>query len=144
MSITTNLDVKPFDPLNLGIEHSWRGQDEGSYVEDEFGVEGYGRNSEREDHRLSLTVNYKIANMIAIEVKQSLSVQNKWRVADDGRTPVWDKFDANIVGRASTEYSLPDGTTLNVSVARTQREATSISERQRKVWNISANISRNF
>lgn len=144
MSITTNLDWKPFSPLNLGLEHSWRGQDEGSYVEDEFGVEGYGRNSEREDHRLGLALNYKIANLVSIEVKQSLSIQDKWRITEDGRTRVWDKFDTSILGRASTEYSLPDGTTLNVSVARTQREATSISERQRKVWNISANISRTF
>jgi len=58
--------------------------------------------------------------------------------------PVWDKYDASIVGRASTEYTLPDGTTLNVSVARTHRDATSISERQREVWNISANLSRTF
>ncbi|MFH1866447.1 MAG: hypothetical protein ABIK85_11255, partial [Candidatus Eisenbacteria bacterium] len=144
MSITTGLNWKPFDPLDLGLEHSWRGQDEGSYGEDAFGVEGYGRNSEREDHRLGLTLNYKIADMISIEVKQSLSVQNKWRISEDGKTPVWDKFDADLVGRASTEYSLPDGTTLNVSVARTHREATSISERQREVWNISANISRTF
>ncbi|MFH1689165.1 MAG: hypothetical protein ABIE42_02875 [Candidatus Eisenbacteria bacterium] len=144
MSITTGLSWKPFDPLDLGLEHTWRGQDEGSYGEDAFGVEGYGRNSEREDHRLSLTLNYKIADQISIEVRQSLSVQNKWRVSEDGKAPVWDKFDANLVGRASTEYSLPDGTTLNVSVARTHREATSISERQREVWNISANLSRVF
>ena len=144
MSITTGLNWKPFSPLDLGFEHSWRGQDEGSYVEDALGVEGYGRNSERKDHRLGLTLNYKIADTISIEVKQSLSVQNKWRTNEGGRIPVWDKFDATLVGRASTEYTLPDGTKLDVSVARTHREATSISERQREVWNISANISRSF
>jgi hypothetical protein len=144
MLITTNLSWKPFDQLDLGLEHSWRGQDEGSYAEDEFGVEGYGRNSEREDHKLGLSVNYKIADLIAIEVRQHLTVQNKWRVDEDGKTPVWDKFDTGISGKASTDYSLPDGTTLSISVQRTHRDATSISDRQREVWNITANLNRTF
>ncbi len=42
------------------------------------------------------------------------------------------------------DYSLPDGTALRISVARTHRNATSISERQREVWNIAANLSRTF
>jgi hypothetical protein len=145
MSVTTTLSWKPFDKLDLGLEHSWRGQDEGSYAEDEYGVEGYGRNSEREDHRLGLSLNYKIADLIAIEVRQHLSVQNKWRMDDDGeKTPVWDKFDTGIVGKATTDYSLPDGTTLSLSVQRTHRDATSISDRQREVWNITANLNRTF
>ena len=144
MSITTSMNWKPFDPLDLGMEHTWRGQDEGSYVEDALGIEGYGKNSERKDHKLGLTIKYKIADLISIEVRQSLSVQDKWKFTDDGKVPVWDKYDANIVGRASTEYTLTDGTTLNVSVARTHRDATSISERQREVWNISANLGRTF
>ena len=144
MSITTGVAWKPFDPLSLGLDHTWRGQDEGSYAEDAFGVEGYGRNSERKDHRLGLTLNYKIADLVSIEVRQSLSVQDKWRITEEGKTPIWDKYDASLVGKASTEYSLPDGTTLNVSVARTHRDATSISERQREVWNISANLNRTF
>ena len=144
MSVTTGCNWKLFGALDLGVEHTWRGQDEGSYIEDVYGVEGYGRNSERQDQKLGITLNYKIADLVAIEVKQSLSVQNKWNVNDDGKIPVWDKFDTRIVGRASTDYELPDGTTLKVTIIRTHRNATSISERQREVWNISATINRNF
>ncbi len=145
MSITTGLNWKPFDPLELGLEHTWRVQDEGSYAENEHGVEGYGRNSERVDQKLGVTLGYKIADVIKIEVRQNLGVQDKWSIDEDGdKTPVWDKFDTSIVGKASTDYSLPDGTTLKISVARTHRNATSISERQREVWNISADLSRTF
>ena len=144
MSITTGCNWKPFSPLDLVLEHTWRAQDEGSYVEDVYGVEGYGRNSERQDQKLGITLRYKIADIVTIEVKQSLSVQNKWKINDDGKTPVWDKFDTRIVGKASTDYSLPDGTTLKVTIARTHRNATSISDRQREVWNITAKISRTF
>ena len=144
MSITTGCNWKLFGALELGLEHAWRAQDEGSYVEDVYGVEGYGRNSERQDQKLGITLNYKIADVVAIEVKQSLSVQNKWKVSDDGKIPVWDKFDTRLVGKASTDYELPDGTTLKVTLIRTHRNATSISERQREVWNISASINRIF
>jgi hypothetical protein len=145
MSITTGLNWRPFDPLELGLEHTWRAQDEGSYTENEQGVEGYGRNSERIDQKLGITLGYKIADLITIEVRQNLGVQDKWKIDEDGdRTPVWDKFDTSIVGKASTEYSLPDGTALKISVARTHRNATNISERQREVWNIAANLNRTF
>ena len=144
MSITTGLNWKPFNPLELGVEHTWRVQDEGSYSEDEHGVEGYGRSSERIDQKLGITLGYKIADLIKIEVRQNLGVQNKWKIDEDGKTPTWDRFDTSIVGRASTEYSLPDGTALKISIARTHRNATSISERQREVWNISANLNRTF
>ncbi len=145
MSVTTGLNWKPFDPLELGLEHTWRVQDEGSYAENEQGVEGYGRNSERIDQKLGITLGYKIADLIQIEVRQNLGVQDKWRIDEDGnKTAVWDKFDTSIVGKASTDYSLPDGTALKISIARTHRNATSISERQREVWNISANLSRTF
>ena len=144
MSIRTGLNWKPFDPLELALEHTWRAQDEGSFVKDEYGVEGYGRNSERVNQKLGITLKYKIADLVSIEVRQNLSVQDKWKIDEDGKTPLWDKFDTSLVGKASTDYSLPDGTTLKVSIARTHRDATSISERQREVWNISANLSRTF
>jgi len=145
MSIKTGLSWKPFEPLALNLDHTYRTQDEGSYAEDEFGVEGYGKGSERVDQSLGLTLRYKIADMINIEVNQRLGVQDKWRYDDEGeRSKIWDKYDASIVGRASTEYSLPDGTKLNASVARTLRDATSISERQREVWNISVTANRTF
>ena len=144
LSIKTGLNWKPFTPLELGLEHTWRSQDEGSYVEDAHGNEGYGKNSERVDQVLGLSLNYKIGDLIAIEVRQNLNVQNKWKVEDEGKTLVWDRFDTSIVGRASTDYTLSDGTILKISVARTHRDATSISERQREVWNISADLTRTF
>jgi len=144
MSITTGVNWKPFNPLELGMEHTWRVQDEGSYSKDEDGVEGYGRSSERINQKLRITLGYKIGDLINIEVRQNLGVQNKWKIEEDGKTPVWDRFDTSIVGRASTDYSLPDGTALKISIARTHRNATNISERQREVWNISANLSRTF
>ncbi len=144
MSITTGCNWKLLGALDLGLEHTWRAQDEGSYVEDVYGVEGYGKNSERQDQKLAITLNYKIADMVTIEVKQSLSVQNKWKINDDGKIPVWDKYDTRMVGKATTDYELPDGTTLKVTIIRTHRDATSISERQREVWNISASINRVF
>jgi hypothetical protein len=145
MSISTGLNWKPFDPLDLSIEHTYKAQDEGSYVKDEQGVEGYGRSSERADQTLGLTLRYKIADLVSIEVRQSLSVQDKWRIdAEGNKTRTWDKFDTSIVGKATTEYSLDDGTTLNASVARTLRDATSISDRQREVWNISVTLNRTF
>jgi hypothetical protein len=145
MTITTGVSWKPFSPLDLSIEHTFRAQDEGSYVKDEQGVEGYGRNSERSDQSLGFTVRYRIADLISIEVKQTLGVQDKWRINEDGsRTRVWDKYDTSILGKASTEYSLDDGTKLTASIARTLRDATSISERQREVWNIAVTLDRTF
>jgi len=144
MSIITGVNWKPFDPLELGMEHTWRVQDEGSYSEDEYGAKGYGRSSERVDQKLGITLGYKIGDLVRIEVRQNLGVQDKWKIEEDGKTPVWDKFDTSIVGKASTEYTLPDGTALKISIARTHRNATNISERQREVWNISANLNRTF
>jgi hypothetical protein len=144
-SVSTGLNWKPFDPLSLTIDHTYRSQDEGSYVKDTSGLETYGKSSERADHSMTLGLKYKIADLVSIEVTQNLNVQDKWRINEDGsRTRTWDKFDTSIVGKAITEYSLADGTTLKASVARTLRDATSISDRQRQVWNISVTLNRTF
>lgn len=144
MTITTGITWHPFDPLDLSVDHIYRVQDEGAYVRDEFGVERYGKDSERQDQKLGIRLSYRLADIVTIEVSQNLNVQDKWKIGEEGRTRVWDKFDTSLVGKASTDYTLPDGATLKVSVARTHRDATSISERQREVWNISANLSKTF
>ncbi|MBN2564147.1 MAG: hypothetical protein JXB46_00390 [Candidatus Eisenbacteria bacterium] len=144
LSITSSADWRPFDPLRLNIEHTYRTQDEGAYVEDDAGVEAYGKDTERVTQKLAVGLRYTIAGRIDIEVKQDFGVQEKWSFTPEGKVPSWDTFDTSIVGKASTEYSLDDGTTITATVARTHRDATSISDRQREVWNISLNLNRTF
>ncbi len=144
MSVTTGINWKPIGKLNMDISHTYRIQDEGAYVRDEDGLEKYGKDSERVDQKIGIGVNYRIADIVDIEVRQELGVQEKWKIDENGKTPTWDKFDTSIVGRASTDYTLPDGTSVRFSVARTHRDATSISDRQREVWNISLKFNRTF
>jgi hypothetical protein len=144
LAVTTGMNWSPFDPLKLNIDHTYRTQDEGAYVDDENGTESYGKDSERVTQKLGVGLRYTIAGRIHIEVRQELGVQEKWNITPDGKVPAWDTFDTNIVGKASTEYSLDDGTKITASVARTHRDATSISDRQREVWNISLNLNRTF
>ena len=79
-----------------------------------------------------------------IEVRHDFGTQEKWNITEDGRVPVWDMYDTSIVGRASTEYTFEDGTRLVASIARTHRDATSISESQKEVWNITLKLNRTF
>jgi len=142
--IGTGLDWRPIGGLGLNVEHKYRGQDEGAYREDEFGVERYARNSERDDHSMSISVRYRLLELIDLEVKQDLSFQKKWTFSDDEKRLAWEKYDTSVTGRASLNHTLEDGTRLSVSVARTHRDATNIVERQREVWNITANIDKTF
>jgi opacity protein-like surface antigen len=143
-SITTGLDWRPFDPLKLGIEHRYRAQDEGAYVKDESGVEGYGKNSERTDNSMKIGLRYKLWGALDIDASQELSFQKKWSFSGGKRTFSWEKFDATLAGKASMDYELKDGSKLKLSVGRTHRDATSILDRQRKVWNIALSIDRTF
>lgn len=142
--VATSLDWQPIGGLGLGIEHRYRGQDEGTYREDEFGVERYARNSERDDNSMSISVSYTLFDLINLEVKQELSFQKKWTFSDDEKTLAWEKYDTSVTGKAGFNHTLEDGTKFNVSVGRTHRDATSIVERQREVWNISASIDKTF
>lgn len=142
--ISTGLDWRPIDGLGLNVEHKYRGQDEGAYREDELGVERYARNSERDDNSMAISVRYNLFDLIDIEVKQELSFQKKWTFNDDERRLAWEKYDTSVTGRAGLNHSLEDGTRLSVSVGRTHRDATNIVDRQREVWNITANIDKKF
>jgi hypothetical protein len=142
--VGTGLDWRPLGGLGLNIDHTFRGQDEGAYREDELGLERYARNSERDDNSMSISVKYRLFDLVDIEVKQELSFQKKWSFNDDERRLAWEKYDTSVTGRASLSHSLKDGTRLSASVARTHRDATNIVDRQREVWNITANIDKTF
>jgi len=142
--VTTGVDWAVIDPLRITVSHTYRGQDEGSYVEGPDGVERYGKNSERDDQSMKITLSYRFLDVIDLEATQEFSVQEKWRIEDGERIPSWDKFDTSITGKASADYKLADGTTLSFSVGLTEREGTSVVERQREVWNISVNIDKTF
>jgi len=130
--------------LSLSADHRYRAQDEGSYVEDENGVERYGRNSERDDHTMGLSVRHKIADLISIEVTQTFGVQQKWTVEEGVRSFSWRRTDTSITGRASLDYTFEGGATLSASISKTSRDATRIAESQREIWRASVTINRTF
>lgn len=142
--VSTALDWRLLGGLGLGIEHKYRGQDEGAYREDEFGVDRYTRNSQRDDNSMSISVRYKLLDLIGLEARQELSFQKKWTFTEDEKLLAWEKYDTSVTGQASLNHNFEDGTRLSVSVARTHRDATNIVERQRDVWNIAANIDKTF
>lgn len=142
--IASDVDWRPISGLGLSVEHKYRGQDEGAYREDEFGVERYAKNSERDDNSMSISMSYKLFGLIDLEMSQELSFQKKWKFDDQERSLAWEKFDASITGRASLNHSLEDGTTFRGSVGRTHRDATNITERQREVWSVTLNIDKTF
>jgi hypothetical protein len=142
--IGTDLDWRPLPGLGLSVDHTYRGQDEGAYQEDELGVERYSRNSQRDDNSMSITVKYRLFDLVDLEVKQDLSFQKKWTFDGDQKALAWEKYDTSVTGKASFSHTLKDGARFSVSVARTHRDATNIVERQRQVWNITANIDKTF
>ncbi len=144
LSIATELDWKPMARLKLDATHTYSGQDEGSYVEDAFGVEHYDRGSEREDHRITLKVRYTFFDLIDIEAEQGLNVTRKWTIGDHVQWLSYERYDTNFTAKASIDHTLDDGSILKISVARTLRDAPNITEQQADVWNISATLDRTF
>ncbi len=142
--VTTELDWRMIDGVNTTFKHRYRGQDEGSYVEGDDGIERYGKNSERDDHTLSVIVRHKLFDLIDLEVKQDYSVQRRWVIEGDTRRLSWEKFDTSLSGKASVSHDLEDGTKIRISVTRTLRDATTITERQEDVWNASIMLERTF
>jgi hypothetical protein len=143
-SVLTVLDWRPFDPLKLSVEHRFRAQDEGAYVKDASGVAGYGKNSERNDNSMKIGLKYQLWGAVDVEASQDLSYQKKWTFREDQRVFAWEKFDMMLTGRASMDYKFADGSKLRLSLGRTRRDATTIIDRQRQVWNISLSIDRTF
>jgi hypothetical protein len=93
---------------------------------------------------MSIAMKYRLFDLVDLEVRQDLSFQKKWGFDGDQKRLAWEKYDTSVTGKASLSHALENGTRFNVSVARTQRDATSIVERQRQVWNITANIDKTF
>jgi opacity protein-like surface antigen len=143
-SVTTGLDWEPMMGLNLQLNHTYRGQDEGSYTPDEDGVERYGRNSERDDNRVDITLRYRVFGIIGFEVRQEFSVQKRYRYDEGEKFLSSEKYDTSITGRAVADHTWESGTALSFSVARTHRDATNIVERQREVWDIVVELSKTF
>ncbi len=142
--VTTDLDWRIIGNVNTTLTHRYRGQDEGSYVEGDDGIERYGKNSERDDHTLSILVRYKLFGLVDLEVKHDASVQARWIIEGDTRRLSWEKFDTSLSGKASMSHDLEDGTTVRLSVSRTLRDAANINERQKDVWIASITLERTF
>ena len=142
--VTTDLDWRILGRVNTTFTHRYRGQDEGSYVEGADGVERYGKNSERDNHTLTILVRYKLFGLIDLEVKQDYNVSMKWIMEGTTRRLSWEKHDTSLQGKASMNHDLENGTTIRASVSRTLRDAPNISERQEDVWNISIALERTF
>lgn len=144
LGVTTELRWMGLTSLDITLSHRYVGQDEGSYAEGADGVSRYGKNSERDDHTMKISLKYKLFDVVSIEASQDFTVQQKWNLLEGVRTLAYERHDTSITGKASAEYELAGGTTLAFSVARTDRDATTISERQRHIWNISVNINKTF
>jgi len=142
--VSTGAEWKPIDPVRVIVNHTFRSQDEGSYLADESGVERYGKNSERVENRIDFTVRYRIFGIIGFELRHDFSVIRRWAFVDGVRRLANEKYDSSISGRAVADHTWEDGTKFEFSVARTHRDATNIVERQRQVWDITANISKTF
>jgi len=143
-SVDTTIDWRPFSPLRLTFSHQYRSQDEGSYVEDENGIEQYGKNSQRDDNSLELGVGYKLFGLVSLSLSQTLSMQKRWTIVDDEKQLSWEKFDTTLKGKANANYELESGTTVKFTLGRIYRDATNITDRQREVWDISLNIEKEF
>lgn len=143
-TVSSSVDWRPMGKVRLSMSHRYRSQDEGSYVEDEFGLERYGKNSERDDNNLDLRIGYKLFGLIDLDVSQGLSFQKKWNIRDGERELDYEKFDTTLTGKAQVDYQLESGTKLSLKIGRTYRDATNITERQREVWDISLNIDKTF
>ncbi len=144
LGVTTELKWSGLTSLDVLVSHRYTGQDEGAYVRGGDGIRRYGRNGERDDHTMRLLAKYKLFGAVDIEVSQDFTVQQKWNLLEGARSLAWERHDTSLTGKASVDHKLGDGTTLKLSVARTDRDATTIVERQRRVWNISASIDKTF
>ena len=143
-SVTTDLEWRIMDRIHTSFTHKYRGQDEGSYVKGDDGVERYGKNSERDTHTLTILVRYNLFGLIDLEVQQDYSVSMKWVLEGETRRLSWEKHDTSIQGKASISHDLEDGSTVRASVSRALRDAPGINERQEDVWNASVSLERTF
>jgi hypothetical protein len=144
LGVTTEFKWSGLTALDVLVSHRYVGQDEGAYVTGDDGIARYGKNSERDDHTMRISLKYKLFDAVSLEVSQDFTVQQKWNLLEGTRSLAWERHDTSLTGKASADYKLADGTTLVFSVARTDRDATTIMERQRHIWNISINIDKTF
>ncbi len=142
--VTTDLTWRIMDRINTTFTHRYRGQDEGSYVEGDDGIERYGKSSERDTHTLTILVRYNLFGLVELEVQQDYNVSMKWVLEGDTRRLSWEKHDTSLQGKASISHDLENGTKLRASVSRTLRDAPNINERQQDVWNASISLERTF
>ncbi len=144
LGVTTEFRWSGLASLNATLSHRYTGQDEGAYVRGDDGVRRYGKNSERDTHTMRIGIKYELFGVVDIEASQDFTVQQKWNLLDGVRSLAWERHDTSLTGKASADFKLAEETTLKFSVARTDRDATSIAESQRRVWNIAVSINKNF
>lgn len=143
-NVTTGLSWKPTGKIRLNFEHKYKGQDEGSYVEDEDGIERYGKGSERDEQSFTTTLRYTLFEIINLEASQSYSVTDRWTFQDGERQPSTRRFETKWAARASVNHDFEGGTRLKLTVGKKLRDATSILERQRDYWDISLEAEHTF
>lgn len=143
-NVTTGLSWKPTEKIRLSFEHKYKGQDEGSYVEDDEGVERYGKGSERDEQTFSTTLRYTLFGIINLEASQSYSVTDRWTFKDGERQSSSRRFETKWAARASVDHEFEGGTKLKLMVGKKLRDATSILERQRDYWDISLEAEHTF
>mgnify|MGYP003882030751 CR=1 FL=1 len=127
--------------LALSLRHRYKYQDQGGYDE---ATGGYDRSSERESHRLDLSVRYAIGNHINLRFRQSYYIQHNWSYEDGKKKLDFITRATDMSGKMAMEYSFSRRTSISLVVERNWQEGTRVTEEFRRYWNVEVVASHVF
>jgi hypothetical protein len=142
-NVQTRFAVPIYRGLKASINHNYKFQDQGSYLE-VGGTRSYGRSSESETHTLRLGCDYRLGKFLTIAVNQSYFMQQSWDYVDGERVLDYVRDRSDISGKMVFKYDLGDKTKVSLSVQQNNREGSSVNEAFKSYRNIELEASHVF
>jgi hypothetical protein len=141
-NVKTRFDVPITNRVALGIDHTYRYQDQGGYYE-VGGSNKYSRAAGSETNTFGLGTSYGIGGF-RFNVKQSYYRQDTWTYKDSKKVFKPGNWSVDLSGRAGFKYEFRERTKVSFSVERNRLEGTNVGEAFRQYWNVELEASRVF
>jgi hypothetical protein len=148
VKMNTSADLKPLPKLTVGISHSYSYYDQGSYTEDDRGVESFGRTGENVEQDMNIKVTYRPSKNVSLGATQKLSIDRRWDFNSETNAMEFQRqnLDTSFSANISFSFRVADGSTLRADVRKSNRyaEGRNLRDADKDFWHASVTVSKTF
>jgi hypothetical protein len=142
-NINTSFRIPVAPELNLNLDHTYKLQDQGSYVRQGH-KRLYGRTAQSVSNSFAITMNYTLMRRLNLIIRQAYYLQSTWAYTGSRKYLRSSIETSEISGRLGFKHQIGERSRISCSVERSWNEGSAISAAFRRYWNLEIEASHVF